>query len=107
MKALGVTSATRASVLPNVPTFAESGVPGFSLVAWNVWFAPRGTPPEIVARLNAEIAHVLADAEVVAKLRALGYEPGTGEDPKGVAEFVQAESRKWGELIRAAGIKAD
>ena len=107
MKALGVTSVSRATVLPNVPTLAESGVPGFSLVAWNVWFAPQGTPPEIVAKLNAEMRHVLTDPDTIAKLRALGYEPGSGEDPKKVADFVQAESRKWGELIRSAGIKAE
>lgn len=107
MKALGVTSSGRATVLPAVPTLAESGVPGFSLVAWNVWFAPQGTPPDIVARLNSEIRHVLADSDTIAKLRALGYEPGQGEDPRKVAEFVQAETNKWGELIRSAGIKAE
>lgn len=107
MKALGVTSAGRATVLPAVPTLAESGVPGFSLVAWNVWFAPQGTPPDIVAKLNTEIRHVLADSDTIAKLRALGYEPGQGEDPRKVAEFVQAETNKWGELIRSAGIKAE
>lgn len=107
MKALGVTSSGRATVLPAVPTLAESGVPGFSLVAWNVWFAPQGTPPDIVAKLNTEIRHVLADSDTIAKLRALGYEPGQGEDPRKVAEFVQAETNKWGELIRSAGIKVE
>ena len=107
MKALGVTSATRTSVLPSVPSFAESGLPGFSLVAWNVWFAPRGTPPEIVERLNAEIVKVLAEPDTVAKLRGLGYEPGGADGPQKVSAFVNAESKKWGDLIRAAGITAD
>lgn len=107
MKALGVTSDGRATVLPAVPTLAESGLPGFSLVAWNVWFAPHGTPPDIVAKLNTEIRHVLADSDTIAKLRALGYEPGQGEELMKVAEFVQAETKKWGELIRSAGIKAE
>ena len=107
MKALGVTSSTRTSVLPTVPSFAESGLPGFSLVAWNVWFAPRGTPPDIVAKLNTEIAKVLADGDTIAKMRALGYEPGGTEDPQKVVAFVNAETKKWGELIRAAGIKAE
>ncbi len=107
MKALGVTSSARTSVLPAVPSFAESGLPGFNLVAWNVWFAPRGTPADIVAKLNTEIAKVLADPEVVSKMRALGYEPGSGEDAQKVSAFVNAETVKWGELIRAAGIKAD
>ena len=107
MKALGVTSSSRASVLPTVPTFAESGLPGFALVAWNVWFAPQGTPPEVVARLNAEIGQVLKDPDTVARMRALGYEPGAGEDANKVSDFVHGETRKWGELIRAAGIKAE
>ena len=107
MKALGVTSSSRTSVLPTVPSFAESGLPGFNLVAWNVWFAPRGTPPDVIAKLNAEIAKVLADPDTVSKMRALGYEPGAGEDTTRVSAFVSAETKKWGELIRAAGIKAD
>ena len=107
IKALGVTSATRTSVLPSVPSFAESGLPGFSLVAWNVWFAPRGTPPAIVEKLNVEIAKVLAEPDTAAKLRGLGYEPGQADDPQKVSAFVNAETKKWGDLIRAAGITAD
>ena len=82
-------------------------MPGFSLVAWNVWFAPRGTPPDIVLKLNSEIGKVLADSDTIAKMRALGYEPGGTEDPQKVVTFVNAETKKWGELIRAAGIKAE
>ena len=107
LKALGVSSLTRPAALASVPTFAESGMPKFDLVAWNVWFAPRGTAAEVVTRLNAEIAQVLADSSIQQRLRQLGYEPGAGEDPKRVAEFVHAEAEKWGALIRRAGIKAD
>jgi tripartite-type tricarboxylate transporter receptor subunit TctC len=107
LKALGVSSLKRPAALTQVPTFAESGLAMFDLVAWNVWFAPRGTPAEIVTQLNSEIAAVLADANVQQRLRQVGYEPGVGENPKRVAEFVQAESRKWGALIRRAGIKAE
>ena len=107
LKALGVTSPGRTSVLPTVPSFAEAGLQGFSLVAWNVWFAPRGTPPEVVAKLNVEIGRILAEPEIADKMRALGYEPGTGEEPQKVEAFVADETRKWGELIRAGGIKAD
>lgn len=107
LKALGVTSAQRTAVLPSVPTFAESGIPDFALVAWNVWFAPKGTPVEIVNRLNQEIRQVLAEPETAAKLNALGYQPGGSDDPRKVAEFVRSETRKWGTLIRSAGIKAD
>ena len=107
LKALGVSSLKRPAALAGVPTLAESGLPRFDLVAWNVWFAPRGTPPEVVAALNAGISAVLASADVQQRLRQLGYEPGTGENPARVAEFVEAESRKWGDLIRRAGIKAE
>ena len=107
LKALAVSSARRSSALPAVGTFGDAGLAGFDLVAWNVWFAPRATPPEIVTRLNAELKKVLADAEVQTRLRALGFEPGVGEDPGRVAEFVRAEARKWGDLIRGAGIKAE
>jgi tripartite-type tricarboxylate transporter receptor subunit TctC len=107
LKALGVSSARRPAALPAVPTLAESGLAGFDLVAWNVWFAPRGTPVEIVSRLNTETAKVLADADVQLRLRQLGYEPGAGEDPKRVAQFVEGEAQKWGTLIRRAGIKAE
>jgi tripartite-type tricarboxylate transporter receptor subunit TctC len=107
LKALGVSSLKRPAALAAVPTLAESGLPRFDLVAWNVWFAPRGTPPEVVTVLNSGIAAVLASADVQQRLRQLGYEPGAGENPARVAEFVDAESRKWGELIRRAGIKAE
>jgi len=107
IKALGVSSIKRPATLAGVPTFAESGLPRFDLAAWNVWFAPRGTPPDIVNKLNSEITAVLTDPEVMQKLRQLGYEPGTGEKPAQVAEFVHAEGVKWGGLIRKAGIKAE
>ena len=90
-----------------MPTFAESGLAGFDLAAWNVWFAPHGTPDAIVTRLNTELAKVLADPDQQQRLRQLGYEPGAGEDARRVGEFVRSEAGKWGELIRRAGIKAE
>lgn len=107
VKALGVTSVTRATALKDVPTFAENGLQNFNLTAWNVWFAPKGTAPEIVSKLNSEVVKVLADPEVQQKLRAIGFEPGGTDDPDRVAAFVAAEAQKWGDLIRRAGIKAE
>jgi tripartite-type tricarboxylate transporter receptor subunit TctC len=107
LKAVGVSSLKRPAALPSVPTFAESGLANFDLVAWNVWFAPKGTPPEIVSKLNTELVKVLQDPEIQQKLRALGYEPGGPDNAGQVAAFVRAEAQKWGELIRAAGIKAE
>ena len=107
LKALGVSSKTRPGALRSVPTFAESGLAGFDLAAWNVWFAPHGTPDAIVTRLNEALAKVLADPDLQQRLRQLGYEPGAGEDARRVGEFVRSEAGKWGELIRRAGIKAE
>ena len=107
LKALGVSTAKRSQALPNIPTFAEAGFAGFDLAAWTVWFAPRGTPAAIVDRLNQALRDVLGDDQVTARLRSLGYEPGGQQDASAVAAFVRSEASKWGDLIRAAGIKAD
>jgi len=107
LSGIAVSTAARTSALPNVPTLAEAGLAGFDLAAWNVWFAPKGTPVEIVNKLNDELRKVLADPEVQSRLRALGYEPGGTQNARQVADFVTAESKKWGDLIRAAGLKAE
>jgi tripartite-type tricarboxylate transporter receptor subunit TctC len=90
-----------------VPTLAEAGLGDFDLVPWNSWFAPKGTPPEIVDKLNAAIADILADAEVRKQLSVLGYETGTKMNPAEAAAFVETEARKWAELIRAFGITVE
>jgi len=107
LKALGVSTSKRSAMLPDVGTFAESGLPGFDLAAWNVWFAPSGTAAEIIDKLNLEIKAVLADEGVKSQLRALGYEPSGVETPQQVSEFVHSETKKWGDLIRSAGIKVE
>ena len=107
VKAIAVSSKARSDVLPGVPSFAEAGLTGFDISAWNVWFAPRDTPGEVVKILNAGIGRVLAQVEVKQRLRDIGLEPGGSESPQAVADFVAAELRKWGELIRRAGLKAE
>ena len=107
LKAIAVSSRARSEVLPGVPSFAEAGLAGFDISAWNVWFAPRDTPAEAVRVLNAGIGRVLAQPEVRQRLRDLGLEPGGADSPQQVAEFVASELRKWGELIRRAGLKAE
>lgn len=104
---IAVTTAERTSSLPNVPTFAEAGLRDFNLAAWNAWFAPRGTPADIVEKLNRDLRKVLTDPDTQARLRALGYEPDGRLSPTQVGEFVRSEERKWGDLIRSAGIKAE
>ena len=107
LSGVAVSTAKRTSALPDVPTLAEAGLAGFDLAAWNVWFTPKGTPMDIVNKLNDELRKALADPEVQSHLRTLGYEPSGTQSSKQVADFVSDESRKWGDLIRAAGIKAE
>ena len=107
LKAIAVSSKARSEVLPGVPSFTEAGLAGFDISAWNVWFAPRDTPADAVRVLNAGISRVLAQPEVRQRLRDLGLEPGGADSPQLVAEFVASELRKWGDLIRRAGLKAE
>jgi tripartite-type tricarboxylate transporter receptor subunit TctC len=106
VNALGVTSLRRSSAVPDVPTIAESGVPGFEAVAWFCVFAPAGTPPEIVTKLNRDIVRALRLPDVLDRLTSQGLEPvGNGVEEFG--RFMRAEIDTWGKVIRSAGIVAD
>lgn len=105
LRALAVTSAKRDPQLPNVPTVAESGLPGFEVNAWFGVFVPAGTPREIVNRLNADIVRGLAAPEVRERLLALGVEPVTST-PEQFAAFVKSEIAKWGRVVRQSGARA-
>jgi tripartite-type tricarboxylate transporter receptor subunit TctC len=107
VKAIAVSSRARSEALPGVPSFHEVGLAGFDIAAWNVWFAPHDSPAEAVRVLNAGIVRVLAQPEVKQRLRDLGLEPGGNQSPQAVGEFVAAEIKKWGNLIRRAGLKAE
>jgi tripartite-type tricarboxylate transporter receptor subunit TctC len=106
LRALAVTAGRRVGNAPDVPTIAESGVPGFEVIGWAALFAPAGTPPDTVARLNRALNAALALPEVREKMAGAGIElaPGTPEE---LAQFVRAEYDKWGRVIRTAGIKAE
>ncbi len=106
LKVLAALSAQRVSTMPDVPTIAESGFPGFEANVWHALIAPKGTPPAIVARLNAEIHKALADPEVKERLAGLGAEvsPTT---PQELATLVRSEYERYGKLIREANIKAN
>ncbi|MBI3937434.1 MAG: tripartite tricarboxylate transporter substrate binding protein, partial [Betaproteobacteria bacterium] len=104
--ALGVTSGKRSSAVPNVPTIAEAGVPGFEALAWFGVFAPAATPPKIVASLNAEIARVLRLPEIRKRLLIDGAEP-VGNSPQEFAAVIRADIAKWARVIKAAGITPD
>ena len=106
LRALAVTTAQRSSVAPDVPTLAESGLPGYEIGSWQGVFAPAGTPPDIVKRLNAEIVKIIKSPEVQKKLIDLGAEP-VGDTPEQFATFVKAEVVKWGEVVKKSGAKVD
>ena len=104
---LGVTTPKRLASIPEVPTIAEAGLPGFGAYGWNVVFAPRGTPRPIVERLNAELNAVIASPDVQKSFAQLGLDVLEPTSPAQAAAFVTAETRKWAPVIRAAGVKAD
>jgi len=105
-KALAVTSDRRSSELPNVPTLAEAGLPGFDMTTWYAVYVTAGSPPDVVARLQAELARAIALPDVQAKLRRLGGEPGTLSVEQ-FARFNVQEYERFGRLIRDANIKPD
>jgi len=106
LRPLAVTSAKRMEVLPNVPTIAELGFPGFEAVNWYAFTAPLRTPPEVVKRLNEVITTTLSDPQIAAQLRKLGLVP-TPTSPEDTARFMRVESDKWGAIVRKAGISGD
>ena len=106
LRVLAALSAQRVSTLPDAPTIAESGFPGFEASVWHAFIAPKGTPPAIVAKLNAAIHKALADPEVKERLANLGAEvsPTT---PQELATLVRTEYERYGKLIREANIKVN
>jgi tripartite-type tricarboxylate transporter receptor subunit TctC len=106
VRALAVTSAKRLESLPNVPTVAESGVPGFEVTSWQAIFVPAGTPKPIIDRLHTEILKIIAQPEMQERLKALGMQP-TPLTTEQVSAFQKAEVEKWAQVIKAANIKLD
>jgi len=106
LRALGVTSAKRAAGLPEIPTIAESGLPGYDASAWYGVLAPAGAPASIVAKLQSEIHVALRAPDIVDKLAAQGLEPAPNT-PEEFARFIAAELAKWNRIIAAAGIKVE
>ena len=106
LRGLATTGATRSTLLPDLPTVAEAGVPGYAGGTWYGIFAPAGTAAAIVTRLNEETRKALALPEVRAALLALGVE-GAGNTPEQFVTFVRDEHAKWGKVIREGGIRAE
>ena len=106
LKALGISSLQRSAALPDVPTFIESGVPGFTAESWIALFAPAGTPRPIIDRLQRDVAAVLALPEVRERYSALGLLPGGGT-PEQLAAQLKEDYTRWEKVIREAGIKIE
>lgn len=106
LRALGVTSARRSSALPDVPTIAEAGLPGYEATAWFGILAPAGTPREIITKLNTEIVRALNDPEMQERLRSQGAEVA-GNTPEEFAAFIKAETQKWAKVVKESGARVD
>jgi tripartite-type tricarboxylate transporter receptor subunit TctC len=104
LRALAVTSSKRSNAVPDVPTVAESGFPGFEANGWLGILVPNGTPPAVIARLNAELTKVMQSADMRKSLLAQGVEARTGT-PEQFGTLIKGEAAKWGKIIADAGIK--
>jgi tripartite-type tricarboxylate transporter receptor subunit TctC len=109
VKAFAVTAKTRAASAPDIPTTDEAGLPGFYASLWQGLWAPKGTPADVIARLNAAVAEALADPKVAARLRAIGQEPFPPDQRSSaaMAAFQRSEADKWWPIIKAANLHGD
>lgn len=106
LRAIAGTGSRRSSLMPEIPTVSESGLPGFEVVGWFGVLAPTGVPADVVKLLNAELNGIIAKPGVVQRFQGLGAEPLTGT-PADLGAFLKAEQDKWGRVIREAGISLE
>ena len=106
LRAIAVTTMTRAKARPDLPTIAESGFPGFDISTWYAYWAPKGTPADVVEKLAASAAQALKNPEVIAKYEAMGAEP-VGSTPAQFAAYVESEAKKWNDIVKKSGAKLD
>jgi tripartite-type tricarboxylate transporter receptor subunit TctC len=109
LKVYGVSSKTRLPSAPEVPTADESGLPGFEVSSWHAIWVPKGTPKEIVAKLNGAVVHALADPAVRQRLAGLGQQiPAPDQQtPEALGRLQRAEIDKWWPIIKSAGIRGE
>ena len=106
LKPIATTGAKRSTVAPDTPTLVES-IPDLVVTSWSIWAVPAGTPARIKDKLKAATERALQDAEVIASMRQGGFEPGANMPIAEIDAFIKAEHKRWGEVIRAAGIKPE
>src|SRR5262249_50778909 len=107
LRGLAITSAQRSPNIPELPTIAESGVPGFEVSSWFALMAPAGTPPAIIAKLHQEAVKIMAQPDMREKLAQLGLDViGNIETPEAFAKFMHDDIARWAKIIKDTGIKA-
>jgi tripartite-type tricarboxylate transporter receptor subunit TctC len=106
IRAIAVTSATRSPAAPNIPTIAESGLPGFEATSWFALMAPAGMPKDVLARINAETIRVMTLPDVKEKLSTLGLDAASAS-PESLASLIQVETVKWAKVVKESGAKLD
>jgi tripartite-type tricarboxylate transporter receptor subunit TctC len=104
VRMLAVSSGTRSPEVPEVPTVAEQGYPGFHMVSWTGMMAPAGTPKEIIDRIAAEFARALKDPQFVALMQKVGVQPAADASPAEFSAFIAKEIVLWGEAVKIAGV---
>jgi tripartite-type tricarboxylate transporter receptor subunit TctC len=107
LKPIASTGAKRSAVLPDTPTFTEAGLPDLVVTSWSLWVVRKGTPPKIKDKLRGATERALQDEAVLASMKQGGFEPGPSMTVAEIDAFIQTEHKRWGEVIRAAGIKPE
>jgi tripartite-type tricarboxylate transporter receptor subunit TctC len=103
LRMIAVTSAKRSSVLPQVPSIAEQGVPGYDVTTWHGWLAPAGTPPAIITKLSEELARAVKSPDVATRLAEDGGEPN-GTTPEEFRQVIKTEVPRWRKIVKDLGL---
>ena len=106
MRALGVTTLTRSAAAPDLPTFAESGLPGFDVASWTGLFAPAGTPPAVLERLNRETVRITRDPAYLEQLKTMGTDAASSS-PEALGKFMREDIARWTEAVKRSGAKVE
>lgn len=107
VKALALTASKRSPLARELPTVAESGIPGFEVIGWNGFLAPAATPRAVVTKLNGEISRAIKQTDVPQRLAAVGYEPAAENTPEQFTAYLKAEVAKWARVVQQSGAKVE
>ena len=106
LRPLAITRIKRSALYPELPTMDEAGIKGFNLDAWAGLVAPAGTPPEVVAKLNAALRKIIDGPDIQAKFRNVGFE-GFSSTPEELGDFIKVQLGNWGKMVKDANIQSD